>query len=53
MARVASLPVAAKTISELLPTLQRMLEELESLRKLAAVQQEQIDELRKKAQDSV
>lgn len=53
MARVASLPVAAKTIPELLPTLQRMLEELESLRNLVQVQQEQIDELRKKAQESV
>lgn len=53
MARVASLPVAAKTVPELLPTLQRMLEELESLRNLVQVQQEQINELRKKAQESI
>ena len=53
MSRVASLPVNAKNLQELMPTFQRILEELEALRQLADTQHEQINELKKRAQESV
>ena len=53
MSRVASLPVGAKTVQDLMPTLQRMLEELEALRNTVNTQQEQINELKKRTQESI